>query len=578
MRKIILLLIIGLGFTLRFFDISHYPVSLNWDEASHAYNAYSIGQTGKDEWGISFPTIFRAFGDYKLPAYIYASVPFVSILGITPLSIRLVSVISGTLAILGTYFLTIQLLGNLSKSKYNASLIASLFVALSPWNIFVSRMAVEANLATTLIIFGVVLFIHAVKDEHKIRSYSLVFASILLGISLFTYNSARVFAPLIYGILVLVYWRRWGLRITIPFKVPYLTNLLNRINKPVITPTCYCHLPSFALMLLFTFSMLYQSLYTDGGSARFANISILDQGAINYINESRGLSEFSPSIARLIHNKVTYVVSQSALNYVSYFNPSFWFYQGGSHYQFSLPNFSLLPWILAPLFLIGITSLNKTTKISAVIIISWLLLAPLPASPTRDNPHVLRILVLTPILQIIGALGWVIISNKITKVNFQILFNLTIIIFLIFQTVVFWNKYTNDYAREYAWAWQSGSQTLVHNIQNLYPNYDHIYVTKKYGEPHIFFATFWPWSAVDYQQNKTWEYRDANTSSAWYWVHQLGKISFINDWEINQLTCPEQGTCLLAAVTPPTDPGWQEVDKIYNHNNEVIYILYNYAP
>ena len=41
------------------------------DESSISYNAYTISQTGVDEFGTSWPLYFRSFGDYKNPIYIY---------------------------------------------------------------------------------------------------------------------------------------------------------------------------------------------------------------------------------------------------------------------------------------------------------------------------------------------------------------------------------------------------------------------------------------------------------------------------------------------------------------------------
>ena len=66
-----LLLIVAAGFALRLAAINLIPPSLNWDEVSLGYNAYSLLKTGRDEWGTVLPTIFRAYGDYKLPIYIY---------------------------------------------------------------------------------------------------------------------------------------------------------------------------------------------------------------------------------------------------------------------------------------------------------------------------------------------------------------------------------------------------------------------------------------------------------------------------------------------------------------------------
>lgn len=39
------------AFVLRVFMLGHIPWGFQWDEASYAYNAYSILKTGKDEWG-----------------------------------------------------------------------------------------------------------------------------------------------------------------------------------------------------------------------------------------------------------------------------------------------------------------------------------------------------------------------------------------------------------------------------------------------------------------------------------------------------------------------------------------------
>ncbi len=574
MYKFLLSSVFLIGLFIRVFDVNNFPVSLNWDEASHAYNAYSLSQTGKDEWGIAFPTIFRAFGDYKLPVYIYVSVPFVALLGPTPLAIRLVSVLAGALLIPGTYFLVRLLLANFKGSRQTA-LLASLFVALSPWNIFVSRMAVEANLASTLVVWGVSTFIHGANQVRLRRKpYSLIISSLLLGLSMFTYNSTRLFAPLIFAVLVISYWKYWGLRISLPL----FSSLLSRLNKRVITPACSCHFPAFALMLIFIFLTVYQSLYVAGGSARLANISILDQGAINYINEARGNSSLSDFLSRLRYNKVNYVLIVSAKNYFSYFHPSFWFYQGGTHYQFSLPNFSLLPWVLAPLVLVGLASINKISRLGKFILISWLLLAPIPASPTRDNPHVLRILILTPIPQIIAAIGYFTVYQKISSLSLRKVFNFSIIILLLTQTLLFWKSYTGTYSKEYAWAWQSGSRELVSTIKQQYQDYDQIYITKKYGEPHIFFAIYWPWPVSDYQNNKIWEYRDANTSQAWYWVHNLGKISFTNDWEVDSLNCPENQDCLMASASPLFSPKWTEIAKVYDYNQQPVYVLYKSVP
>ena len=65
-----LVLLLLLFLTTRLWSMKEAPPSVYWDEASIGYNAFSVSQTLKDEWGEFLPIHFRAFGEFKLPVYI----------------------------------------------------------------------------------------------------------------------------------------------------------------------------------------------------------------------------------------------------------------------------------------------------------------------------------------------------------------------------------------------------------------------------------------------------------------------------------------------------------------------------
>ena len=132
LKKILLILVIFLGLILRVVSIDKYPPSLNWDEVSHGYNAYSILKTGKDEWGNLLPAIFRAYGDFKLPLYIYLTVPFVFLFGLNPFSVKLVSIVAGSLTPIIIYLM----LTKLFSKKSIIPLIGTIIFTLSPGTIF----------------------------------------------------------------------------------------------------------------------------------------------------------------------------------------------------------------------------------------------------------------------------------------------------------------------------------------------------------------------------------------------------------------------------------------------------------
>src|SRR5665648_328959 len=94
-----LILIIILGACLRLYNLSVNPPSLDWDEAATGWNAKTIWQTRRDEYGQLLPLSFKSFGDFKAPVYIYLTAPIVGILGINPISVRFISVLAGIISI-----------------------------------------------------------------------------------------------------------------------------------------------------------------------------------------------------------------------------------------------------------------------------------------------------------------------------------------------------------------------------------------------------------------------------------------------------------------------------------------------
>lgn len=597
-QKITLIAILLLAAFLRFYRLDLYPVSLNWDEVSHGYNAYSILHTGRDEWGIPFPAIFRAFGDYKLPVYIYATVPWVASFGLTPLAVRGTSALAGTLSVLFTYLLVKKLL-HITKAKTQTSaisLLSAFLVAISPWTVFLSRVAVEANLSSFFIISGVYYLLLGIDQFQKKspKAWGFMLSGLLLGLSLFTYNSARVFTPLLLFSLVIIFWNHWGIHVThiswIPNRLKsYIPKYFSRSSRP----TCTCHFVGIAIFLLFFTGMIYQMTMSTAGQARLSNIFIIDQGAINRINEARTTSNLPTPLPKLLHNKATYTLTESFRNYTSLLDPRFWYLRNdlnlpiwwnlnsANHSQFSIPDRGLLYLINLPLLIYGLFMLRKLPWQARALILTWLFLAPLPASPTRDNPHPLRIITMLPIFQVLTAIGALQVIKDLTistprsiaKPTTVFLTTLYIIsLFYFLQS--FWEVYTTTYRTQHAASWQSGNPQAIQYIKDHYEDYSTIYMTKYYGEPHIYTAFYFPWESYDYQENKRWEYRDASTSYAWYWVNQLGKIRFINDWEIKNLECPTTQTCLLLTTPDNVNSSWNQIDQVTNINNQTIYQIY----
>ncbi len=505
--NLILILIVGFAFLIRVYQISENPPSLNWDEVSHGYNAYSILKTGKDEWGKSFPLIFRAYGDYKLPAYIYASILPIKFFGLNPVGVRLISILAGSGLIIISYFLAKEL----TKEKL-AGIIAGLLTAIMPWSLFVSRIGLEANLAVFFVALGWLLFL---KNK-------LILTAIFWGLSTYTYNSARVLVPFFCLLVLVKLWRQKDFR--------RLVGVLG----------------IFALF----FVPIFIQFFNQAGRARFYWVNIIDQGVVNQINERRGRTNLPAPISRVLFNRPTYFITISAANYLKHFSPSWWFLRGGDHYQFSFPGHPLIFLVSAPLLIIGIFNLILTPNSKLRILIFWFLISFLPSAITKDSPHVLRSILVLPLPMVFTAIGVISVKNWIkNKSKFKGM--AIVIVFLAINLVsfgVWWDQYWKIYPENYSWAWQYGYQQAVNYVKNNYSKYDRIIFTKKYGEPHAFLLFHWPWEPSYYQNDptKVWDYH-----AHWYWVDAFDKFEFWNDWEIQEKLKANSYQLKVLLVTSP---------------------------
>lgn len=192
---ICLVLILVLAAALRFYKITLDPPHLYWDEAAIAYNAYSINLKGTDEWGEKYPVLFKSFGEYKFPVYIYLTALSQRFVGLNDFAVRFPSALAGVLTVVIMFFLAKNLLGS-----WVIGLLTSLFMAVSPWHLQFSRAGFEANVALLFIITGVYLFLRR----------NLFFSFIFFAAAVYTYQGAIITVPLILMLLIFLFRQQFS--------------------------------------------------------------------------------------------------------------------------------------------------------------------------------------------------------------------------------------------------------------------------------------------------------------------------------------------------------------------------------
>ncbi len=210
MRKFLFIGIIIIAALLRLWQLGSTPPSPDWDEAALGYNAYSVLKTGRDEYGTLFPLSLRSYDDYKPPLYMYLAIPPIALFGLETWAVRLPSALAGVLAVIGTYYLTRELLKHANKVSsfgiwhlaFGIPATAMLLLAISPWHIQFSRIAFEANIGVTINIWAVWAFL---KGLHQRKM--LLVSAFLFGLGLYAYHSERIFVPLLVLLLAWVFRR-----------------------------------------------------------------------------------------------------------------------------------------------------------------------------------------------------------------------------------------------------------------------------------------------------------------------------------------------------------------------------------
>lgn len=465
MKKYLLITIIILATLLRFWQLGQNPPSLYWDEISLGYNAYSIFKTAHDEHGKFLPlTNFAAFGDYKPPGYIYAATVPIALFDLSEFTVRFPSAFFGVLTVLLTYFLAKKLFEN-----ENIALLASLFLAISPWHLQFSRAAFEGNMALFFSTLGIYLFLKFTTD----KPYYIFLSAASFLIALYTFTGQRLFVPFILLILL------------IQFRKQVLANIKLVLVTVVISSTL--------LWPLFKFATL-----TIEGRLRFNEVTIFrDLAPINDSIKFRQRDNFS-LLSNIIHNRRFFFAHQYLVHYFDAFNPAFLFSSGDVNPRLSIQTVGELYYFDFILIISGIYFLFHAKSKYRFLIIGWLLVSPLGPATARETPHALRMVHILPTYQLIAALG---LYNLYGLFKFKKLFVTFSFLILTFSLFYYLHMYYVHYPRQYSSQWQYGYKQAVTIAKTHYDQVDNIIVTKELGRPYIYFLFYMKYDPVKYWNN-----------------------------------------------------------------------------
>jgi len=501
------LAIIVLTLFFRFFWLSRVPPSPSLDEVSIGWNAYSIMETGRDEYGSKLPVLLRAYDDWRPALYVYLVIPFIKLFGLNTISVRLPSVILSALTVLATYFLCLELFGK-EKLGRRVACWASLFLAISPWHVYLSRLGHEVNPQVALTIFGLLFFLKFLNGK---KDWFLFVSAFWFALSFYTYQSQKVFGPLLLFSLGIICFKELRFK----WKTVLLAGVFGLV---LIVPIVRASLSPQALLRF------------EGTSLFSQNGELLKESAIKLIDDEKN----NNYLGLVLHNRRVIILSQAIKAYTSHFNPAWLFFNSGAE-KHKVPNLGLFYLWELPLMFLGLLFILKKGVAKKVrwLVLSLILFAPVSASITTDFPHAMRIFNAIPGPQILAALGMVYLT--LFKSWHCLRWGLGGVV--VFSCLVLFRCYFINFPVEQSNSFQYPLKQAISYVLEKEENYERVVFSNQDNtfQSYMFFLFCSKFDPVEYQQ------LGGTVSGGFAESHRIGKFEFVSPGELEK----QKGNVLL---------------------------------
>lgn len=506
-----LVLVCIFAFIIRFHRVDSNPPSLSWDEVSIGYNAWSILKTGRDEHGKFLPLdTFVSYGDYKPTLPVYLTVPFVFIFGLNETSVRLPTVASGTLAVLLFALLLFEISMYFPKDLFGLkersifALVGAGVLSVSPWHIQLSRAGWEANIATTLILFGVCLLFLSLKHPRLWMVSIMPFV-----LSLYTFNSARYAAPLVVVSFIILFFKN----VLAAKKYVFVGALLCVV----------CTLPILPHLLSKEARLRYKEVNI------FTDISVVETANARIAHDNGSL------ISQVFDNRRIGYARSYLMHFFDNLEPWFLFVKGDGNPKFSLQDVGELYIFESLLLVYGIyMAFTFRSRISAFFVL-WLVASLLPAGVARETPHALRIENSLPVFYFFVSIGVYSFASPVFQKRSGMIKGIALISLYALFFSYFLHNYSVHYPKEFSGEWQYGYKDAILFAESVKSKYSHIVLSDEIGRPYMYVSFY---TTMDPREHRS-TIQSSFDNAGFYDVKSLGKYTFtrrgIDKFESNTL-------------------------------------------
>lgn len=500
----LLIVIVLIGTILRFTSLSSLPLGLQQDETSLGYNAYSILKTGKDEYGIPFPAHFIAFGEYKLPGYVYLSLPTVWLFGTTPLGIRFPSAFFGSMTILLIGCLANELFRE-KKQRKLLVVLSMATLALLPWHIFFSRGAFEVTPGLFFLTFSV--WVGLVFRRTGRLAYVLI--SLLFAMAaLYTYNTLRILAPILFVFIIFPAKRHIS-------HAPLFYKLL---------------LGTGAVLFLFPFLLTFRDASQATKGTLITTSAVIKAQALEFRSYLTPL----PDPIEKIFFSIPLLITTEYLHHIAqYLSVPFYFLTGSPHGNHGIGTHGYLYLFELPLCIVGLFTLRKLKNKTVLYV--WIIATILVAAATREAPQATRSFFLIIPLSLIVATGTATLIDSIQSYKkWHILFWTFSIIILGYSFISYAASYIYRFPSVYAKSWRYDDYLVAQYLKDHYEEYQTIIIDNNAGLIYSSLVYTMGFNPSEFQQTAE---RYPTDTEGFRPMKSFGKITYKDiDWDEDLLS------------------------------------------
>lgn len=531
----ILIIAVLIGIITRTWRITTLPFPPNGDELAFGYYGWSLLHFGTDEYGNKFPFYFSSIGDYKYPVLAYLDIIPALFFGLSEITVRFWSVISGVLLIPLIYFLS-----KLIFKSETAALASAFLTSLSPWSISLSRYGYENNVAVTLTTIAILLLLLATKS--KSNKKLLIFSFIFFLISSFTYGTQKVFIPLFLLFLTVFSFTK--------------DNLFQKLRKIIF-------LLFLTLTIISAISLIPWQSRGRASGVLYNGLSPQDANQLEELKVEAGISSIHVpvKITQLFHNKVRIAALSFTERYLNHFSPSFLFFNGESAIE-RIPLSGQL--LLIEIFLLpfGLMKLFSKSANTSTLSLLWLTAAPVASALTLGEPHINRASIMIPPLALLSGFGF----SELILIPKNLLLKKGILVFLIlgilFSSLFILNQLFVHKSVHQPWIREQVNKEMVKDISTLKDIYKAVVISKTDNE-YMFYLFYNLISPKEFLANA--DITKESKEDQWKRVNRLYNIYFKMPFD-----CPKSGKLnVLYVCTGPNIPQNSKVLKVIRYLDHV---------